>query len=626
MELRSLPALVISVVVHIMILAGLWAWKQQGQLPPLQLVVETVLTEERPQEEYTQEMAIDTTVSQTLAVTAGGAVTGQLGSSSANPVSAQNIETSEALKDPQINIKQFSRITTPGLGDINVDLGEGEVSGEIGAKVEGYGAAMHRITQEIRRMMRKNQVIVVWLFDSSYSLNDDRQEISDNFHKIYEELDIARKQAKVKGERYETLETMICSFGERIRKLTPKPTSNIKQIQNAIGRIEDDKTGKEMTFHSIKSIIDEYGRMARASDRKLAIVVLTDETGDDPEILENVITQAKLYKAPVYFLGREAIFGYPYAIMHWTNPETKITYDVRVNRGPETAMPECLQYTGFGGRWDSASSGFAPYPQARLVKESGGIFFMLQSKEKALTGSSARLNLLRKFDDIRMKQYEPDLLAVRDYVQRRDRSEFRKTIWDVILRLNPHLDNELNIGTWHLPIDHEEFKKEARGQFNRGVRALGLMKAALEKLDKVKDQRDLEPDARWRAAYDLVYAQLLAFRVRVFQYLLLMDQHVDTKPKPSDPKHNRWDRHYAKEMIEPTPDQVKAAKVDMAELEKQRQTALAMYDKIIKEHPGTPWAQRAQQEKAWGFGMRYISRFYDPKYFSPDEIAKIPKF
>lgn len=625
MSTLNAPALVISVVMHGIVLVGLYCWQFSTEQPKPKLVVETVFTEERQQEEFTQEMMIDTATSQNLAVTAGGTVTGQLGSAAATPMASQNIEKSDALKQPAINVTQFASVTLPGIGDVNLDLGEGEVSGEIGARVDGYGAAMHRLTHELRRLIRQEQVLVVWLFDETKSLEDDRKEISENFQKIYEELDIAREQAKNKKERFEALETLVCAFGKGLRKVTPKPTSDLKEIKQAILSIQQslDATGEEATFASMRAVLEEFGKQARATDRKLVIITLTDEIGDDAALLEEVVDRAKLYKAPIYFLGREATFGYPYAILKWQHPEIKEWYDIPVLRGPETAMPEALQYTGFGGRWDSASSGFAPYPHARLVKESGGIFFMLQTKEEALQGYARELD--RKFDDIRMKQYEPNLTPAREYVAERDKSDFRRTVWQVILRLNPHLDNELNLA-WNFPIDLAGFKKEGQDDFGRGVRALQLMNVAIKELEDKRRDRDVEPDARWRAAYDLVYGQLLAFRVRVFQYLLAMDNHLKTDPKPGNPKSNHWHRDYNGKMVEPTPEQIKAAGIDTKELEEQRKKALDQYAFILSEHPGTPWAQRAEQEKTWGFGISFSDHFWDPRRDTPEIRAQIPKF
>lgn len=622
MGTRNLPALAISIFMHVAVLGGMYFWRYTTAVERPKTVVETVFMDERPQEEFTQEMTIDTTASQTLSVTAGGAVTGQIGSAQGNPMPTQNIEKSDALKNPTINVTQFASVSLPGIGDVNMDLGEGEVSGEVGARVDGYGSAMHRLTHELRRMMRQQPVLVVWIFDATKSLEDDRKEISANFDKIYDELEIARQQAEVKKERFHALETVVCGFGEGLVKITPKPTVDLKEIKQAILKMPEDKSGTEMVFTSLRAVLDEYGKQARATDRKLAIVLLTDETGSDEDVMEEVVDRSKLYKAPIYFLGREAVFGYPTAKMIWKHPDTGENYWLDIHRGPETAMPECLQYDGFGGRWDSASSGFAPYPQARVVKESGGIYFMLQTKEEALIGSAQRLE--RKFDDIRMKQYEPDLDSIRGYVAERDKSEFRKAVWQVILRLNPNLDRELDIREEY-PVDLAEFKKQGAEHFQRGVRALQLMNVAIKELEGLQKQRALEPDARWRAAYDLLYAQLLSYRVRVFQYLLAMDNHIKSERKPKNPKSNYWRRRYDAKLIEPTEQQVKAAGVDTKELEAQRQKAIALYDAIIKDHADTPWAQRAAVEKSWGFGIRFDEHYWDPRRYDPAVLAKLPK-
>lgn len=189
----------ISLVVHLAMLGAMAAFKLPEILQPDAVAVETVFTEDRMQQEFTQELDIDTTVSETLSVTAGGMVTSNLGAAANQPIAQQKIERSEVLEDPKLRVTSIGDITVPGLETLGTDLGEGVVSGEVGARVEGYGAAMHRLTQELTRMMRQQQVIAVWLFDASESLKDDRQEIRDNFHKIYEELDIASKEATRKG-------------------------------------------------------------------------------------------------------------------------------------------------------------------------------------------------------------------------------------------------------------------------------------------------------------------------------------------------------------------------------------------------------------------------------------------
>lgn len=624
---KNAPPILISIVVHAALLGAMAFYKLQLSNDPELVAVETVIADERAQQEFEQDLTTDMTVSDNLSVQSGGVVTTNLGAAATQPVAQTKIEASEALKDPEITVTSIADISIPGLGEIGVDLGEGEVSGEVGARVEGYGAAMHRITQELTRMMRQQPVIAVWMFDASISLRDDRKEISENFHKIYEELKIAKDQTTKGGAKYSPLETVIVGYGEKMQPLLTKPSDDIDEVRKAIDKIQEDPSGIEMTFTTIGRMIDQYGPQAARGGKKLVIIVVTDESGDDDNVLEEVIAKAERARSPVYFLGREAIFGYPYARVRWRDPEPPhLVHWVRMDRGPETAFEECLQYDGFHGRWDSASSGFGPYGQVRLAKKSGGIFFLLASDEEDLAGSQSRMQ--RKFDDLAMKEYEPLLLARRDYAAAVTKSDFRRTVREVIVALNPHSggDPQLNLRREHYPMAPEEFEAEAKRQFDRVVRAMVKMTEGINRLEKVRALRDSEREPRWRAAYDLAYAQLLSYRVRQFQLILALDKHVKEKPKAAALEHNEWNVRHVKELLAPDEQQIKKTKVDLDELEAQRKLATEMFDKVIENHPGTPWAQRAQAEKNWGYGINFTSRFWDPKYNDPAYQARVPKF
>ena len=621
---RNVPALVISLAVHLVLLGMAAAFKIASLEEPAAVLVETVFNEDRVQEEFSQEMELDTTVSQTLSLTSGGVVSENLGAAAESPMARTKIDRSQVVKDPTVRVPTIGDIETPGLGKLETDLGVGQVSGDVGARVEGYGAAMHRLTQELRRMMRQQPVIAVWLFDASNSLKDDREEIKDNFNKVYEELELVRREADLKDERFSALETMICSFGEGVKKLTPRPTSKLDEIQDAIGRVENDESGAENVFASISAVIEEYGVPSQRSRRQLAVIIVSDESGDDEGKLEEAVALAKKYKSPVYFLGREAILGYPYAHVGWTDPETKLHHWIQIRRGPETAYPECLQFDGFGGRYDATSSGFGPYGQVRLVKESGGIYFMLQRAEEDLLGVEARSP--RKFDDIAMKEYEPNLVERREYVRERARSEFRETMAQVIGVLDPWENPELVIRRLYYPIAPEDFQQEGQRQFDRAIRTMQILNEAIERLERIEPERDLEADQRWRAAYDLMYAQCLSYRVRLFQFLLALDRHAETEPAPAQPKDNVWHVRHVSELLEPSEKQINATKVDMAELEAQRARAQEMYQFCVEQHPNTPWAQRANRELSWGYGITFVSAFHDPRYNDPEYRDRIPKF
>ena len=629
----NFSSLGVSICLHAVLLGALAAFQMSAKGSQPEVILETVFDEERVQEEFTQELETETEIAETKNFISGGAVSSAVGGSAAPAVAQTKIDTSESLKEPEIQVN-VGDITLPGEELLGQDLGEEQITGEVGAVVEGYGAALGRITQELIRLMRERKVLVVWLFDESESMKDDQKEIAQKFHKVYQELGIQQQKDDVLKKQDQVLQTVILGFGEKIDVLTKKPTGSVPEIQAAIDKIKVDDSGTENMCQSIAAVCNEYGPKARSQNRRLVTVVVSDESPSDFGKVEDAVEVATKFDSPVYILGREAIFGYPYARIRWKDPVYNLTHWVRIDRGPETAQPECLQYNGIGARWDSFSSGFGPYSQVRICKETGGIFFLLPGEEQNLTGPGAHEK--RKFDALAMKEYEPLLKPDREYVAERNKSKFRSTIWDVIYRLNPHLDSMLSVRLHHYSIEHEEFRNQGQPQFERASRAMTLLNQAVTMLERIEGERSKEESQRWRANYDLALAQCIAYRIRLFQYLLVLDAHVKNQPKVSDPKHNEWNIGWTKQMLVPDDDQFKRVKTAfklkenreeyLEVLKKEEARSRAMFDEVYANHPGTPWARRAQFELGRGYGMHIRSGFRDPRYRDVGKKIKIPKF
>lgn len=638
LKTQNFSAFGVSLGIHAVLLCALATLYYDVLQEEPRIVLETIFDQERIQEDFSRELEYETEVAETVNIVSGGVVSTSLGAATGPIVSKTKIATSEALKEPELRVNAGD-LTVPSDELLGVDLGEGEITGEIGAVVEGYGAALSRLTQELLRLVREKPVHVVWLFDESESMKDDQIEIQQKFHKVYEELGIAQTQDSKLRRREEVLLTSIVGFGEKLHELTGDPTSDVKQIRAAIDKIPIDESGLENTCQSIAAMIDKYARRSARQERRLIVVVVSDESGDDGQYVEETLEKAERANVPIYILGRESIFGYPYARHRWKDPKYGLTHWIRINRGPETAFPEQLQWDGLHARWDAFSSGFGPYEQVRLSKETGGIFFLLPGEEENLAGAGALEQ--RRFHFLDMKEYEPDLVPRRVYAAERDRSEFRKTIWDVIARLNPNEypgipkhDPELNIRRHRYPLRNQAFREDAAAQVVRAARAMELLTTAIGLLEKIKPLRDKEASQRWRANYDLIQAQCIAFRVRLFQYLLSMDNHANNMPRPQKKDTTHWDVHRTRNLIvpnEPQFERIKTTfklKMDRDEFLKhvkaEEDRATGMYQAVLETHPGTPWAQRAQWEIDHGFGMAFHEAFWDPNYDQPD--LKLPKF
>jgi hypothetical protein len=261
--------------------------------------------------------------------------------------------------------------------------------------------------------------------------------------------------------------------------------------------------------------------------------------------------------------------------MRWTDPKYGLEHWLVINRGPETPFPELLQFDGLHERWDYDSSGFGPYEQVRMAKETGGIFFLLPGTEDNITGVNSETE--RKFEQLNMKEYLPDLAARVDYARQRDLSKFRSTQFLVIAALNPHKDADLQMREiWYSP-QPAQFAKEGAEQFQKALKAMQRLNEATRLLDTIAPLRSKEPSQRWRANYDLIHAQCLAYRVRLFQFLLALDQHQKQNPQFQNPINNSWNIGRVAEMLPPDEQQAKITKVDLTELQRQLEAKRRKY-------------------------------------------------
>lgn len=645
--LSKAPPFAISLLVHGAILACLVAIPMI--VPPLSpdITLESIFAEDVPREQMEEQLEIETDPSETLNIIAGGTPSANVGAAAQPATTPVDVQAADVLQEALVDAPAVeSMIMSDEL--LVAELGEGEVTGEVGAMVEGYGAAMGIITQEILRMMREQPVTVVWLFDESGSLVDDRKEIRENYIRVYEELGIAKKQEKRGSRRRQEADqllTVVASYGKTIHELTPKPTGNIEMIKAAIDRVPEDPSGQENMCQSVRDVILKYTPMARK--RKLAIILVSDESGDDGSYVEEAVVAARRAKAPIYVMGRESMFGYPYGRQRYVYEDKKqnirpTTFWLPVRRGPETAFPECLQWDGLEQNWGGQSAGFGPYEQVRMAKETGGIFFVLPGNEANLV--TRDVNDRRKYEFLALRPYTPLLLSRPEYVIERETSPFRKALWNVVLELNPQknellfgdrADTQLLIRRERYPLSQAEFTATALGEVKKAAYAMNRVNQAIDLLEDVQPLRAREASQRWRAGYDLAYAQLHIFRLRLFQFILKMDEHATKMPKPKDPKANVWNFRRTRKTITPDEGQFSRLKqtfnitMDRDEYLKmvaqQERKANRLLKQVMEDHPASPWARRAANEKNNGFGFSVSDELWDPQGVRETIRPKLPK-
>ncbi len=622
---RRSSSFLFSVGIHIAVVLCLAVLTRPLVLGETQAILETIMQpEERDREEFEKELDDSKTIAETMNITAGSVQSTIVGGSDAPLAQQTKVELEQVVREPDVQI-QLIDATLPGLDRLGDDLGEAEVTGEVGALVEGYGAALDRLTQELLRLMRTDKILAVWMFDESESMKDDQEELKGRLHRVYEELKLVEADAAKLNRRNSTrasnddvLLTAVTSFGASFHVHTPKPTSDSRQIMQAIDRIPIDRTGKENMCLAIQAAMKKYGKMARG--RKVALIVVSDESGDDgdPYIapaadqIENALAALKSHRSPIYILGRESVFGNFYAYVRWRHPQTGHIHKLPIRRGPEAPSAEQLLYDGFRRRFDSHMSGFGPYEQVRLARDSGGIFFQLPHEEENLNDFKQK-----KFASLRLREYLPNLDSRRVYFGDVSKSKFRIAIRTAIALLNPL--NPQNKGLEipeieHFVVDPVQSTSRVLARLQQISRVLQVMATAHQNLAAVRSLRDAEPSLRWRANYDLMSAQLMAYRVRLFEYGIALGQFGKNMPRlipPKNPPHNRWEiRHGSDKLLMPDAQQEKALGVSAEQLRSYHREALQQLASVRETHQGTPWAMRAQWEEGRRFGATFRSWYY----------------
>ena len=355
---------------------------------------------------------------------------------------AANLPTLDLSLMAKANTAQLS-IAAPTIGipdpvALIEAVPDGEVKGEARDIVDSYQNALDRLTQELVWMLDESPVLVVWCFDQSQSMKDDQREIRDRIETVYEQLGIV---GRTENKAQKTaLMTAVTSYGEMfIDHTLHEPTADRELIRKAIDEIPVDTTGRELMSSAVGRAIMSYRDLTRRG-RKMVVVLVSDESGDrqnNDGYIEQAINVAKSANCKVYVLGRESVFGSPYAFLHWQHPQTNRHHYLQMDRGPETAFPEQLQTNGFHRRRDAFGSGFGPYEQSRLARETNGVFFMLPSAEAELVG-----RYKEKYDMEALRPYRPDLRAKVEVLTDRGEFPLRSLIWQVIQDLNPHLKRE----------------------------------------------------------------------------------------------------------------------------------------------------------------------------------------
>ena len=509
------------------------------------------------------------------------------------------------------------QVATPIAATAVYDIPEGAsvdnrviVNGTNGPSLVQLESAMDLVTWEIAKNLQEQRVLVVWLLDASASLDKQKQTVANRLRRVYGELDALQNSAQLPKHEIPVMSAVV-TFGQKTTFITPTPTDNLDEIVNGVRNAPTDASGVENIFGSITQVLNTWQAFRTVQQRRILLITMTDEAGDDfSEQLEKSIVSCQKYGAKAYVLGPAAVFGRRDGFMPYVAPEDGKTYKLPIAIGPEVPVFEALDLPFWydGPQYTYLSSGFAPYALARLVHETGGVYFMTN-----MTTMSG-LTPIGTYDSAILKPFQPDYSfgSIEAYERDLKKHPIRMAVVNAAAlsrkftaKGTPTLDLRVTAANYKTAAGDAQ-KSVAESQLMVDL----LMPAFPDGLDK---QLDREPSARWRMNFCLSYGRVLAHKVRCQEYNLAFAWiKNELAAEDVNKKSNHW-------IVRPD-----RTLNYSGNLRKMATKAEELLTRVTKEAPGTPWAVLAERELKDGFGVKIDQKFIPPPPPAPPRAAAPP--
>ncbi len=451
-------------------------------------------------------------------------------------------------------------------------------------------AAVEQIGEGIRDSMRLGPTLVVWLFDQSNSAFDIVTKTQQEVVKFYESLALDADKPADDGR----LLTAVVAFGSEIEFLLDEPTARGEEVVEALDKYRRDSSGEERTFAALRAALDKYQRFRTQERREVMVVVVTDETADDGDLVDDLAKDTKGNVIPIYVIGVPAPFGRIAAL-----PDSP--QDTPIRQGPESRHLERIQldYVGDPYGLELMDSGFGPFNLERLCRASGGRYLAVRRDASESRFASAfeaewPSATVYRFDPAVMHRYAPDYVSEEEYQAILSGNKACKALHEAAKLARAEV-----LGT--PPLD---FVVTSEAQLNRDLteaqKGPAKVSKALDELHETLTQgegdREKLTSPRWQAAYDLAMGRALAAKARVDGYNSMLAGLKQGKAF-TNANSTSW-------VLEPTEVTVEAG----SGTKRLCENAIKYLRRVVDEHPGTPWAKIAERELQMKFGWKWSER------------------
>jgi hypothetical protein len=453
--------------------------------------------------------------------------------------------------------------------------------------------AAERAISIVRDSAEFAPTLAVWLLDTSPSAMQWAGDIHETIRDFYSR---SSWQKESDGDE-PRLKTAVVTFGESVTFVV-EPTANTEQVVRAIDNVRLDNSGREVTFAAIKQALNKYLPVRRRERREVVFLVVTDEAGDDWEMVDELIEMPRKYAMPVYAIGVPAPFGRVAALdasVESGKEPSEESDGGPILQGPESRALERvrLKFAGYTDDYELMDSGFGPFGLERICRASGGAFLAVRGHSSRSFGVG-RLNwptgsTLRFEPDV-MRSYLPDQMDKAGYVTLVQENAARRAlrqaaqVGEVEILQAPQL--------YFLKRDEAGMKQELDKAQQAAAKVAPAVDRIYELLREGARARSELTGPRWQAGFDLAFGRVCAAKARIDGYNAMLAG-LKRGKKFENPDSTTW--------ILEAADTSEAS----SSLRNLAERATVHLQRVVEEHPGTPWAAVAEYELKTPFGWKW---------------------
>lgn len=468
--------------------------------------------------------------------------------------------------------------------------------------------AVRKVTGEIGKSLELGPVLVIWLLDRTASNYKILSGASNGAKAWYESQEV--KQMTL--EKNKKLQSVVAGFDETVEFVLEQPEDDWEKVRDSFGKVQPSTSGKEMTFTAVKQVLDKFGSSQGAS-RQVVIVIVTNEVGDDAKLVDEVEPLVQRKAIPVYVIGSAAPWGQttPFEEQAHRGPKkpeekkpdekAEPAGDANPIFGPESLYSERvnlpLPVIGYGFRGkpteEFIESGFGPFALERLCRAGGGAFLPVRPTSGTVygyggtkfwpTGSEMR------FETPSLSKYAPDYVSEAEYQRLLSENKARAALHEAAkIGKADILDNP----------DTQFAKGNSEAQLKRRLdEAQQACARVAPQIDRLYDvlvagegDRDKLTSPRWQAEFDYAFGRVLSAKVRNDSYnQMIAGLKAGKGPKDASEYNLEQSDSYETSSV----------------LKKMAEKAKLYLERVVKEHPGTPWARMAAEDLKAPFGWKW---------------------